>query len=171
MSPRNVVTWMPERSCFRTPSQSQGVHVSQEMLKSERQRFYPTFQSTIDKLSQKTALSVRSEISLLFANRLTADQMYSRNNWENLSQHVQRPLSQKRQTFTWIFIQYLESTQNFLHFQKKDQVHSLNIWEVIESEKCGDFNAQKLLFKNTLLEPMSSGVPKTVEIGTVELLS
>ena len=166
-----MVAWMPESSCFRTPSQSQRVHVSKEMLKSERQRFYPTFQLTIDKLSQKVAVSVRPEISVLFVNKLSANQMYSRHNWENFSQHVQRPLSQKRQTFTWIFIQYLESTQNVLYFQKKDQGHSLNIWEVIESEKCGDFNAQKLLFQNTFPEPTSSGVPKTVEIGTAELLS
>ena len=32
------------------------------------------------------------------------------------------------------------------HFQKKDQIHSLNISEVIDSEKCGYFNARKLLF-------------------------
>ena len=40
----------------------------------------------------------------------------------------------------------LESAQNFAHFEKKDQVHSLNISQVIESEKCGYLNAWKLLF-------------------------
>ena len=35
----------------------------------------------------------------------------------------------------------LESTQNFAHFEKKDQDNSLNILEVTESEKCGYLNA------------------------------
>ena len=33
-----------------------------------------------------------------------------------------------------------------MHFQKKDQLHSLNISEVIDSEKSGYVNARKLPF-------------------------
>ena len=72
--------------------------------------------------------------------------MHSRYNWENLSQHVQRPLFQKEETFSEIFIIFFESSQNFAHFEKKDQGHSLNIYEIIESEKCVHLNAWKLLF-------------------------
>ena len=45
-----------------------------------------------------------------------------------------------------IVIAFLESTQNFVHFQKKDHLHSLNVSEVIEPTKCGYFNDPKLLF-------------------------
>ena len=136
LSPKNVFTSMPESSCFRTPFKSQRLHVSQTMLKSARKNFYPNFWLTKDKSSQKTCLWFRSEISVLFVNSLNADHMYSRHNWQNLSQHVQRPLSQKWETFSAIFIQFLNSTQNLVDFQKKDQVHSWNIWEVIAPKKC-----------------------------------
>ena len=39
--------------------------------------------------------------------------------------------SQKRRTFSEIFISFLESTENFAHLEKKGQSHSLNILEVI----------------------------------------
>ena len=51
MSPRNMVTWMPDSSCLRTPLQSQRVHVSQTLPKSLRQHFYHNFLLTTDKLS------------------------------------------------------------------------------------------------------------------------
>ena len=47
------------------------------------------------------------------------------------------------------FIAFLRSSENFVHFEKKDQPHTLNISEVIDSEKCGYLNARKLLFQNT----------------------
>ena len=137
---------MPESSIFTRLFQSQRVHVSQTLLKSLPQHFHPDFPLTKDKLSQKTTLSVRSVISALFLNTLTPDHVYSRHNWENFPQHVQTRLSQKLETYSGIFMPFLKCTQTFAHFQKKDQVHSLNIFEVIESEKCGDFNARKLLF-------------------------
>ena len=146
MSPRNVVTWMAEISYIRTPFQSQRVHVSQTLLKSVWQHFYRNFPLTTNKLSSKTSLSVRSKISVLFVNRLTADHMYFRHNFENFAQYVKTPLSQKRQTFSGIFIQFLEFTQNFPHFHKNGEVHRLNIWDVIESEKCGDLNDRRFLY-------------------------
>ena len=119
MSPRNEVSWMPGTSCFRTPFKSQRVHVSQTLLKSARQHSYPNFLLTIGKLIQKIFLSVRSEIWGLFCNTLTPDHMYSRQNWENFPQNVQRPLSQKPQPFPEIFTGFFQSTQNFAHSQKK----------------------------------------------------
>ena len=40
---RNVVTSMPESSCFRTPCQSQSVPGSETLVKLTLQRFYPNF--------------------------------------------------------------------------------------------------------------------------------
>ena len=168
---RNVLTWINESSCFRTFFQSQRVHVSQAILKSARQHFYPNFPLRQEKLSWKRSLSLRSEISVLLVNTLTSDHMHSHQNWENFAQHVQRPLSQKSETFSPIFIEFSDSSQTFSHFHKKDQVHSLNIWEIIESEKSVDFNAWKLLFEKTLPESTCSHVTNNVEICTAELLS
>ena len=44
-----------------------------------------------------------------------------------------------------IFIGVSELTQNLAHFEKKDQLHSLNLSEVIYPEKSRYFNARKLL--------------------------
>ena len=90
--------------------------------------------------------------------------MYSHHRWEKIRQQVQGLLSQKRRPFSLISIPFLKSTQNFAHFEKKHQLHSLKISEVIELHNCGYFNARKLLFKTpftskrvfgyqTLLEP------------------
>ena len=55
-------------------------------------------------------------------------------------------LSQERKTFSGNFIACLDWTQNFVHLEKKDPLHRLNISEVIDPEKCSYFNALKLLF-------------------------
>ena len=51
----------------------------------------------------------------------------------------------KTQTFSETFNTFLQSIQNFAHFEKKDLIHSLDLSEVIDPEKCGYFNARKLL--------------------------
>ena len=43
LTQRKVFTWIPESSCFRTPFYSQCVHVSQTLLKTAPQHFYPNF--------------------------------------------------------------------------------------------------------------------------------
>ena len=55
-------------------------------------------------------------------------------------------LSQKPKIFSENFIAFLEFIQNSVSFENKDQLHKLNISEVIDPEKCGYFNARKLLF-------------------------
>ena len=52
----------------------------------------------------------------------------------------------KRKNIFWFFIGVCESTKNFTHFEKKEQLQSLDISEVKYLEKCGYFNARKLLF-------------------------
>ena len=142
----NVVTWMPETSCFRTPFRSQGVHVSQTLLKSARQHFYPNSPIMGDKLGLKTSLLVRSEILGLIGNTLLADHMYSRHHWENFPQHVQAPLSEKTKFFIKFLLHFGNLYNIFVHFDEKDQLHRLNILEVIDWGKCGYLNAGKLLF-------------------------
>ena len=75
----------------------------------------------------------------------TADHTYSGHNWEKLTQHVQTSLPQKPKIFSQICIAFLQSTQHFGHLEKKDELDSLNILEVIDTEKCGYLNTQKAL--------------------------
>ena len=96
-------------------------------------------------MSWKTSPLLISQVLGLFGNRFTADRMYSRHRWEKIPQQIQALLSQKPRTFSRIFIEFLEATQNFSHFEKNDQLHSLNISEIIEPDKCGYFNVLKLL--------------------------
>ena len=65
----------------------------------------------------------------------------------------------------------MQSTHNFMHFKKNDQLHSFNILEVIDSEKCGYLNAPNLHFQDALPESTRSGVLNTAEMTMEELLS
>ena len=89
---------------------------------------------------------VRSEILELFGITLTAEHMYSSHNWKKVPQQVETLLSEQAKKFSEIFIAILESIENFGHFETKDTIHSLNILDVIDLEKRGYLNAQKLLF-------------------------
>ena len=62
---------------------------------------------------------VLCKILRLFANTLTADDVYSLLYRDNLTQPIQILLSQKRKTFSELFAAFSKSTLNFAHFQKK----------------------------------------------------
>ena len=65
---------------------------------------------------------------------LTMNNGCSRSNRENLPLPIQMQLSEKPKTFSCNFIAVLEFTLNFEHFLK-NQPHSLNISEIIDSER------------------------------------
>ena len=152
MDPEKCGYLNAESSCFGTPFESQRVHGSQTLLKLTWQHFYPNFSLIQDKLSQKTYILVRSEILVLFDNTLTVSHMYSRHNREKFLSYVEMPLSQKLKIFSETFIAFLKSRQTLRILKKRGELHSLNIQEVIGSEKCRYLNTQKLLFQNTLRE-------------------
>ena len=58
-----------------------------------------------------------------------------------------------------------------MHFEEKDQFHSLNISEVIDSEKYGYLNARTPPFLKTFEELTFSHVTITAQIGTAALTS
>ena len=58
-----------------------------------------------------------------------------------------------------------------MHVQKRDQLYSLNISEVTDSEKYGYLNGPKLVFQNTLRESTCSRVLNTADTTTTALLS
>ena len=137
---------MPVSSCFRTPFANKRIHGTQTLLEHALQRFYPNFPLLYEKVSWKISPLVRSQIMDMFGNRFTADRMYFPHRWEKLQQQVQKLLSHKRSIFSPILFAFLESTQNFTHFEQKDRLHSFHVSEVIDTDKCGSFNARNLLF-------------------------
>ena len=60
---------------------------------------------------------------------------------EKFKEQIQTLLSQKRKTVFQNFIAFLQCTQNFAHFEKKDQLQRLNISHFIDPEECSYFNA------------------------------
>ena len=68
---------------------------------------------------------------------MTADDQYSLPNRDNLTQPIRTQLSQKQKAFSQFFLAFSESTLNFEHLQKKDDLHSRFISEITNSEKRG----------------------------------
>ena len=66
-----------------------------------------------------------------------------------LMQQVQTPLSLKQNPFSGFFIEFLKSTWNGEHFQKKEESSSLSISEIIVSKKVGYLSAWKALLQNS----------------------
>ena len=59
-------------------------------------------------------------------------------------------LSEKRKIISGIFIAFLKSTMNLLYLEKNYLLDTLNISEVIDSEKSFYLNSKKQLFQKTL---------------------
>ena len=108
---KNMVTWMPRSSCFRTRFPSQHVKRSETLLKSSRQHFYTNFPLTSNKLSCVSCLLVRSEMLGSSFNTLTADHMYSCHNWQKFPQQIQTQISSKVKIFSGSVIAFLKSTK------------------------------------------------------------
>ena len=73
----------------------------------------------------------------MFVNTLTAADIYSLLNRDNLTQPISMQLFQKQKDFSKFFLVFLKSTLNFEHLQKKDDLHSRFISETTHSEKRG----------------------------------
>ena len=69
-------------------------------------------------MSYKKSFLVTSKILGLLINKLTADYEYSRSNKENLPPPIYMQLPKKPKTFCFV-IEFLESTLNLEHFEKK----------------------------------------------------
>ena len=79
------------------------------------------------------------------------------------------PLSQKSKILSQMVFSFLKSTWNFAHFEKEDQLHSLNTLEVIDSKKCGYLKGRKTSVPEHLQESTCSRFPNTDEICTAKL--
>ena len=59
---------------------------------------------------------------------------------QNFPEQLQTPISQKQKIFTGFSIAYLECASNLEHFEKKDEIPSLVISEIVDSETVGYLN-------------------------------
>ena len=101
-------------------------------------------------MSWKKSALVWFEILRLFVNTLTAHNKNSRCNVHNFAQQVQTPLSQKWKTFFWFFIAFLKCACNLEHFLKKDKYPSLIISEIIDCERGGYLNVEKVVLQKNM---------------------
>ena len=83
-TPKDVLTFMPNSSCFWKLTGSERVNKSQKLMKSAKKYYYPNFSSLWTKLSKKKLFLIRFEILGLLDNTLTANYKYLRINRENL---------------------------------------------------------------------------------------
>ena len=99
---------------------------------------FPLFQ---EKWTGKISLWIRSKMLRLFVKTLMGDHMYTADSWEKFLQLVQTQFSLKPKTIYRILVAFLKSTQNFAHFEKKNELDGWNILEVINCEKSSYLNA------------------------------
>ena len=78
--------------------------------------------------------------------------MYSPHYRQKFQQRPQTYLWEKQKTISAIFILFLKSTRKLVCLEKNDQLDSLNISEVIDSEKSSYLNAKKQLFQKILYD-------------------
>ena len=83
-TPKNVLTLMPNSSCFWKLSGSERVNESQKLLQSAKKYYYPNFSSLWTKSCKKKLFLIRSQILGLLENTLTTNYEYSRITRENL---------------------------------------------------------------------------------------
>ena len=84
---------------------------------------------------EKMSALVTSEIFRLFVNTLTTDEKYSRRYIQIFWQQLQTPLSQKGKPFSPFLIAFLKCAWNFEYSEKKEEYRSVNITEIIASER------------------------------------
>ena len=80
------------------------------------------------------------KISGLSVNTLPASDNYSLLNREKVTQPIQKQLPQKIKDFCQFFSTFLKSKSNFEYFEKKDNPHSLCIFQDTDCEILGWIN-------------------------------
>ena len=140
-TPKNLVTSMSKKSCFKGSLKKQHAKWTQTLLKCQGQLLYHIYWSLWMQLTCKNSLLVTCKISRLFPSTLSADGKFSLLNRDKLTQSIQTQLSPKEKTFSDFFSAFLKSTLNFEDFLKKDDPHSWYISEITDPEKPSYINA------------------------------
>ena len=126
---------MSKKPRFRILLDRQHAKGSQTLPESTRQHFYLIFPSLWRKLSWKVSPLIIYGIFGLFVNTSTAEGKHVFCNSAKLEEPVQMQLSKKQYTFPNLFAPILKSTSIFKHFSKKDDPHSLYIFEITDCKR------------------------------------
>ena len=108
---------------------------AQALLKCGRHHLQDSYWSLRRQLGWKKSVLLTCKVQKVFVNALSAHDKYSLRNRDNLTQPIQRQLSQKQGTFAEFFFAFLECTLNFKHFPRKGETHSWCISEITDTEK------------------------------------
>ena len=73
----------------------------------------------------------------MIRNTLTANDNYPVQECGKLSSPIQKELYLKQIIFSNFFVSFLESTSNFKHFEKKNDLHSYFISEIKDCDRPG----------------------------------
>ena len=96
--------------------------------------YYHIYWSLPRRLNRKSSLLLTCQIFGLFGNVLAASNKYRVLNSYKLMIPIQRHLSQKQNTFSQFFAEFLKSRSTFEYFEKNHNAHRLCIFEIRDSE-------------------------------------
>ena len=114
------VTPLCKKRHLGTRLDSRHVKVCEILAKSTWECFYHVFSLIWGKLIWKISPLLLRKSYEVFVNTLTADGNFLIQYCGNLQLPIQMQVSEKRKTFSELFVQFLESTSNFKHFGKRD---------------------------------------------------
>ena len=134
---KRTVTPMFKYHRVIAPFYGQHVKRSKTLVKCPWKYFYKTCLLLWSKLTWETSLLLIFELLRVFIETLTADHRYSLCYIWNLQVLHQMQWSNKLKTFPIFFFPFLKSSSNFEHFQKKDDIHSQCISEIIDCQRYG----------------------------------
>ena len=125
---------MPKEYRIREPFDKQHGQSAQALLKSVSYHLYHIHWSLPSQLSWKKSLLLTCQILGLLVNTLAADEKYPVLNRDNLTIPIQMQLSQKENSFSRFWADFLKFSSNFKCFGKRDNPRRFCIFEVADSE-------------------------------------
>ena len=120
---QGLVTPLTIQLRLKTSFDSQHVKRFQTLVKSSWEHFYHIFSSLWGEMTWKISSWLKFDIIGLFGNTWSADYKYPVPDCESLPFPIRVQLSEKEKTSSWIFVPFMESSANFIYFQKKENSH------------------------------------------------
>ena len=134
-TPKETVRSVSKKYRFTVPFAKQNDKRTQTLFKWPCRHLYHTYWSPRVILSLKKSLFLICKMLWLFVNTFTSDDKYSPLNRDNLTQPIQKQLSQKSKTFSQFFSPVLTSTLNFENFREKVDPRCQCISEITNSQR------------------------------------
>ena len=142
----------------------QHVKRCKKLVKCPSEYFCEICLSRWAKLAWKTSLLLIWELAQIFIETLNADHKYPLWYIFNLQVLYQMLLSKRLKTFSEFLSPFSKSSSNFEHFEKKDDIQSQCICEIIDCQRYGSRNVWLVSFQSTLWQWTCPSVPNTYQI-------